>query len=207
MKLFESYKIEDTEYAENTLEGELEEKREALGRIYDIYAVRIFRFIYLKTSSRETAEDLTSETFLKCWKYIKDEDKKDSDGDFLKNDKAGPFMYRIARNLVIDFYRKKQFITIEIDQSVKNRVLDQKQDTFQIVTLKEDVEEIKKSLRQINDDYREVIILRHVEGLNTEEIAEIMEKSEGSVRILLHRAMKALTGVMEERERAREKGN
>lgn len=223
MKPFENYKIEDAENAgdtgstediedvENTediLEKELEEKREALGRIYDIYAIRIFRFVYLKTGSRETAEDLTSEVFLKFWKYIKkDEDKKGSDGDFLKNDKASPFIYRIARNLVIDFYRKKQFITIEIDQSVKNRILDQKQDIFQIVTLKEDVEEIKKSLRQINDDYKEVIILRHVEGLNTKEIAEITEKSEGSVRVLLHRAIKALAEVMEEREMAREKGN
>lgn len=207
MKPFENYKIEDIENVKDVLEKELEEKREALGRIYDIYAVRIFRFVYLKTNSRETAEDLTSEVFLKCWKYIKDEDKKDSGGDFLKSNKAGPFIYRIARNLVIDFYRKKRFVTIEIDQEVKNRISDEKQDIFRIVSLKDDIEEIRKALRQVNDDYREVIILRHVEGLNTEEIAEIMEKSEGSVRILLHRAMKALTEVMEERERARGKGN
>lgn len=201
MKPFESYKIEDTEGA---LENELEEKREALGRMYDIYAIRIFRFVYLKTSSKETAEDLTSEAFLKCWKYIRDEDKENSNGGFLKSDKAGPFIYRIARNLVIDFYRKKRFITIEIDQEVKNRISDKKQDVFRIISLKEDIEEIRKALRQINSDYREVVILRHVEGLNVEEIAEITEKSEGSVRVLLHRAMKALMGAMEERENMRE---
>lgn len=201
MKPFENYKIEDTE---DILKKEFEEKREAIGRIYDIYAIRIFRFVYLKTSSRETAEDLTSETFLRCWKYIKDKDKENSDGNFLKNDEAGPFIYRIARNLVIDFYRKKQFITIEIDQEVKNKISDENQDVFRIISLKEDIEEIRKALRQINDDYREIVILRHIEGLNTKEIAEITKKSEGSVRILLHRAMKALAEAIEERENMRE---
>ncbi len=194
MKALENYKIE------NAVEKKYIKDKEAFEKIYDVYAVRIFRFIYLKTSSKETAEDLTSEVFLKCWRYIKNIGERSSDDDFLKNEKIGPFIYKVARNLLIDFYRKKQFITVEIDQEIKNRISDGKQDIFRMVGLKEDIEEARKALRDIKDEYREVIILRHVENLQIEEIAEVMEKNEGSVRTLIHRAMKSLGKKMEERK-------
>ncbi|MCK4525285.1 MAG: RNA polymerase sigma factor, partial [Candidatus Andersenbacteria bacterium] len=89
------------------LKRALNGEREAFAEIYDFYVVRIFRFVYLKTSSKETAEDLTSDTFLKCWRYIKQKNEAGKK-EIVKNNKISSFLYKIARNLIIDHYRKKK---------------------------------------------------------------------------------------------------
>ncbi|MEA1936954.1 MAG: RNA polymerase sigma factor [Patescibacteria group bacterium] len=168
---------------------------EAFGEIYDLYVVRIFRFVYLKTSSKETAEDLTSEVFLKCWAFIKKR-KENKKKEFIKGNKLGSFLYKIARNLIIDFYKKKQFPTVEIDEKLKDRLEDKKQSVLAEISAKQEVEELMKSLSKLKDGYREIIILRHVEDLSIKEIAEITGRSSSSVRVSLHRAVKALEKTM-----------
>ena len=169
--------------------------KEAFAEIYDFYVVRIFRFVYLKTSSKETAEDLTSEVFLKCWKHIKTRVEKNEE-EIIQESRLGSFLYKIARNLVIDFYRKKQIPTIEIDDKLKNKIKDQKQDILSEISAKQELEKLKVALSKLKDEYREIIILRHVEDLSTKEIAEITGRTDSSVRVLLHRAVKALEKAM-----------
>ena len=138
-------------------------EKEAFSEIYDFYVVRIFRFIYLKTSSRETAEDLVAEVFLRYWKRIKKGMGDESLSETIANDKIGSFLYKIARNLIIDFYRKKEILTVEIDNDIKDKIQDQKQDILAYISAKQEVEETMKALRKIKGEYREIIILRHVE--------------------------------------------
>jgi RNA polymerase sigma-70 factor (ECF subfamily) len=185
--------------------------RDAFAEIYDFYVVKIFRFVYLKTSSKEMAEDLTSDVFLRYWQHIKNsKEKKEKEGN--NNDvsggeieKIGSFLYKIARNLIIDFYKKKEIATVEIDAEVKNRVLDQRQDILANINRKQDIEELREALNYIRDEYREIIILRYVEDLSTIEIAEITEKSANSVRVQLHRAIKSLERVMMSKREAKKK--
>lgn len=167
-------------------------KKEAFSEIYDFYVIRIFRFIYLKTSSKETAEDLASEVFLKYWKRIKKGMEDESLGEVIANDKTRSFLYKIARNLIIDFYRKKELPTVEIDSDIKDKIQDQKQDILAYINAKQEVEEMMEALRKLKNEYCEIIILRYVEELSILEIAEIIGKSSGSVRVQLHRATKAL---------------
>jgi RNA polymerase sigma-70 factor (ECF subfamily) len=94
--------------------------------------------------------------------------------------------------LIIDFYRKKEIPTVEIDDNIKNKIQDQKQDIMAYISIKQEVEEMMKALSKLKDEHREIIILRHVEGLSITEIAEITEKSSGSIRVSLHRAIKEL---------------
>lgn len=170
--------------------------KDAFAEVYDFYVIKIFRFIYLKTSSKETAEDITSEVFLRSWKYLSG---TEVDGETLKFDKVGPLLYKIARNLVIDFYRKKKSQNlVEIDETLRNNLPDYNQDIIADISLKQEIEILKKSLEKLKDEYREIIILRHVEDLSMPEIAEITGKSEGTVRVLLHRAIKSLTKAMSE---------
>ncbi|MBW2661451.1 MAG: RNA polymerase sigma factor [Deltaproteobacteria bacterium] len=169
--------------------------KEAFSEIYDFYIIRIFRFIYLKTSSKETAEDLASEVFLKYWKRIKEGMEDESLGEVISNDKTKSFLYKIARNLIIDFYRKKEFPTVEIDSDIKDKIQDQKQDILAYISAKQEVEEMMEALRKLKGEYCEIIILRYVEELSILEIAEIIGKSSGSVRVQLHRATKALKSV------------
>ena len=169
--------------------------RDAFAEVYDFYVVKIFRFIYLKTSSKETAEDLTSEAFLRCWKHIRVKKEK-GEKEIVKGNKLGSFLYKIARNLVIDFYKKKQVPTVEIDDSLKDKIRDKKQDILAEVSAKQEIEDLMKALAKLKGEQREIIILRHVEDLSVKEIAEITGKSSGSVRVQLHRGVKALEKVM-----------
>ena len=177
------------------LKRALNGEKEAFAEIYDFYVVRIFRFVYLKTSSKETAEDITSDTFLRCWKYIK-EKSESGKKEIIKNNKIGSFLYRIARNLIIDHYRRKKNMTVEITEEEQETIVDHKQDILAEISKKQEIEELREALGHLKDDYQEILILRYVEDLSMKEIAEITEKKEGAIRVQLHRATKTLEKVM-----------
>ncbi|MAF14235.1 MAG: RNA polymerase [Parcubacteria group bacterium] len=158
---------------------------EAFTQIYDLYVTPIYRFIYFKVATRQDAEDMTSEVFLKIWQYINDSDTE------IENLKA--FLYRTARNLVIDSYRKKAKQDITQDSEVLSNIEDERQQNFltEIETGFE-MKNIELVLRKLKDDYREVIILRYIEELTITEISKVLDKSKGSVRVILHRALKVI---------------
>ncbi|MFA7171540.1 MAG: RNA polymerase sigma factor [Candidatus Paceibacterota bacterium] len=165
---------------------------DAFEQVYDFYVPKIFRFIFLKIGNKENAEDLTSETFMRFWSYIRKEK--------INKESAEPILYKIARNLIIDFYRKKEIITMEIDEAIVNQVSVQQKAFIDKMINREEIKEMMSSLREIRDEYQEIIILRFVEELKIEEIAEITGKTKGSVRVLSHRALKSLEKVMKLKE-------
>lgn len=165
---------------------------EVYGKLYDIYVDQIYRFIYFKVSRKEEAEDLTADVFLKTWQYI-----NEMGSEVIENLRA--FLYQTARNTVIDFYRskdQKEFVALPQEERDLEKpqveIVDVKQDLVEKIELASDLEEVKKSLQEIRDEYREVIILRFVEEMSVKETADILKKSEGAVRVLLHRAVAAL---------------
>ncbi len=165
---------------------------DAFAQLYDYYAPKLFRFTFLKTGNKENAEDITSESFIRFWSMIRKER--------LKSDSAEPVLYTIARNLVIDFYRKKEIITEELDEEIANRISDRQQDFIERMINREQVKEMMAVIKELKDEYQEIIILRFVEELEIEEIAQITGKSKGSVRVLSHRALKSLERVMSLKE-------
>lgn len=173
---------------ENAQKGD----KDAFAKVYDFYVSRIFRFAYLKTGNKENAEDLTSETFIRFWNYICREK--------ITGETAEPILYRIARNLIIDFYRKKEIPTTEIDEAIAGRMADTENDFIARMINREEVKEMMEMLKELKDEYQEIIILRFVEELEIEEIAKITGKSKGSVRVLSHRALKSLEKVMRLKE-------
>lgn len=163
---------------------------EVFGKLYDIYVDQIYRFIYFKVGRKEEAEDLTGDVFLKTWQYI-----NEMGSEVIDNLRA--FLYQTARNAVIDFYRsrdQREFVALpeEDDEKPTMEIVDEKQDLVEKIELASDLEEVKKALQKIREEYREVIILRFVEEMSVKETAEILGKSEGAVRVLLHRAVAAL---------------
>ncbi|MDF1498586.1 MAG: RNA polymerase sigma factor [Patescibacteria group bacterium] len=171
-------------------------EKEAFSEIYDFYVVKIFRFIYLKTNSKEVAEDLTSETFLKCWRYIKKQKKEEKNDESIRKGNLGSFLYKIARNLIIDFYRKKKEISLDMTERENENIIDDRQDILAEINKKQEIQVLRKCLDTLKDDYQEILILRYVEDLSMSEIAEITGKSDGSIRVLIHRATKLLEKVM-----------
>ncbi|MFA5022647.1 MAG: RNA polymerase sigma factor [Patescibacteria group bacterium] len=158
---------------------------EAFAQVYDLYVTPIYRFIYFKVSSRQDAEDLTSEVFLKIWQYVTETD------EVIENLRA--LLYRSARNLVIDFYRRNAKRDYVQDEEILDLIQDEKQQSLLTkVDLEIEMKNVELILRKLKDEYREIIILRFVEELSINEIAEVLGKSKGSVRVILHRALKVV---------------
>jgi len=167
---------------------------EAYGELYDFYVNRIFRFILFKVGSKEVAEDITSQVFLKTWEYINDSSKKI--GNF------NALLYKIARNLVIDHYRQKSREFVGTDEDQFKNIKD-KRDIKGETDVRLDVANIEKHLSKLKDVYREVVILKYIEEFSTVEMSEIMGKTKGNIRILVHRALKALKQLTEQEEKGK----
>lgn len=155
--------------------------------IYDRYVGNIFNFIYYKTHHKETAEDLTSETFTKAFKNF---------GSFDEN--KGPvsaWLYRIARNTVIDFYRKKKITNINIEDiwDLAQEGADFARDFDSAESLKK----VKEKLKDLKAEQREIVILHIWEEMSYGEIAEIMGKSENACKMAFLRAVKTLVASFE----------
>lgn len=146
---------------------------------YDAHADAIFRHCYFKTGERELAQDMTQDVFLKVWSYLQ---QKHS----ILNMRA--FLYRLADNLVIDWYRKR-----------KSQSLDALMEGgFEPVEADNKIEESTEvslalaKLRELGEDDQELITLRFVEGLSPSEIGEILGQNENTVSVRIHRALKKL---------------
>ncbi|MFH1522631.1 MAG: sigma-70 family RNA polymerase sigma factor [Patescibacteria group bacterium] len=164
--------------------------REAFIRAYDLYIDQIYRFIYFKIGNKEEAQDLTSVVFLKTWNYIQNNTLED-----FKTLKA--LIYRVARTSIIDYYRKNKAIS-SLDQGEGIDIPDNKQNIIKKVEITSDFKLIENKLRELKNEYQEVIILRFIEEMSINEIASIINKSKGNVRVLLHRGIKTLRELMEE---------
>lgn len=156
--------------------------RKTYSAIYDKYVDKIYRFVFLKVKSAEIAEDLTSEVFLRGWQSFKGKKQK------IENMQA--FLYQIARNLLVDHYRetgKAHLVSVEYAP-----ISDPGQDLTEKALLQSDLEQVKGALANIKEDYREVVIWYYLDELKVPEIAKMLQKSEPTVRVLIHRALKAL---------------
>jgi len=162
---------------------------EAYGKVYDLYAPRIYRFVYFKVSSREEAQDITADVFLKAWQYL-----LDHSGEDVRHLSA--LLYRIARNSVIDFYRQRAARGESTSIEASDEVIADTREQFKQLDAKLDVEALAPALRSLKDEYREVLVMKYVDQLDNDEIAEALGKTPGNVRVLLHRAMNALRGIV-----------
>ncbi len=180
--------------------------KEAFIEFYDLYIDRLYQYIYFKIGNREDAEDLTSNLFLKLWNVV-------LEGGINNYRTIKSFVYTIARNLVIDYYRQaSNQKTVGLDEPIRKEAFsstanenktiadeldDEKQDIIKEVEKNISLELIKKKLFELKDEYREVIVLRFLEEMSIAEIAQILGKKKSNVRVLIHRALKALRELLE----------
>ncbi|MEI6626971.1 MAG: RNA polymerase sigma factor [bacterium] len=162
--------------------------KEAYGQFYDLYAPRIYRFVFFKVNSVGEAQDLTSEVFLKLWQALKEGKEIDN---------LNSFIYTMARNAVIDHYRARANRRLEsLDEpeilEEADSIIDDRRDLLQEQMSDFQLKEVLTNLDKLKDEYKEVIVLKFLDELSIGEIAEVLNKSNGSVRVLLHRALNAL---------------
>lgn len=166
--------------------------REAFIRVYDEFAPDIYRFAYFKVGQEEEAKDLTSMIFLKAWNHIQNNSLTDA------NTLRG-LLYKIARTSIIDYYRdsgSKRELSLDDDNNPID-VPDEDRDLTQEVDDARRLDQIKSKLPLLKEEYREIIILRFVNDLDIEEIAEATGKTRGNVRVLIHRSISALKNLIQ----------
>lgn len=166
----------------------MDSNKEQFSKIYDQYIEKIYRFVYLKVSSQEIAEDITSHVFMKGWESYQNNQE-------IKNFSA--FLYQIARNNVIDHYREKGRTKI-ISPDSMTETADNKVNIHEKAVLNADIELVKSAIQNIKKDYQDVIIWHYLEDMPIAEISEILGKPDGTVRVMLHRGLKALQGELNE---------
>jgi RNA polymerase sigma-70 factor, ECF subfamily len=162
--------------------------------LYDHYVGPIFRFIFLKVSSKARAEDLTHDVFLAGWQKIN-----------LYQSRGLPFsswLYRIARNKVIDHYRtNKSHSAIEdVDESLFG-IDDDASDSIDS-SIK--FARIKIHFDKLSPIQKDVTVMRFIEDLSHTEIAKALNKTEGAVRLIQHRAIKNLRSLLEKDDNLKE---
>lgn len=160
---------------------------EAFGLLYDFYMPRIYRFILLKISHREEAEDLTHQVFLKAWKSI---------GSYKhQGHPFGSWLYRIARNTVVDHHRKSK---PEVDiEYIAHELVSTDTSPDANAETKFQWEGLMISIKKLKDIEQNVLIMRFVEDMPHREVAKAVGKTEGAVKIIQHRALKTLKKLIE----------
>ena len=162
----------------------MKNKRKIFADIYDKYIKKIYRFIFLKVNSKDIAEDLCSETFLRGWTQF---EKKE-----IKNLSA--FLYQIARNLIIDHYRAK---TRNKTVSVENIQISDPLNIEEKAMLSSDIKVVRAKLANLKNDHQDLIIWRYIDEMSVSEIAKMLNKQEGTVRVGIHRALNSLKKTLE----------
>jgi len=160
--------------------------RKEFGKIYDQYISKIYRFVFLKVSSEDVAQDICSETFIKCWEFYKK--------NTIENHQA--FIYRVARNLVTDYYRKKGKVQIVSVENIP--IQDPEAGLEEKAIFASDLNNVRLALNDLKEDYQNVIVWHYLDDLPIKKVAEMMDKSEQNTRVILHRALKSLKNKIEE---------
>jgi RNA polymerase sigma-70 factor (ECF subfamily) len=155
----------------------------ALSELYDRYELKIYSYIYRRTSDQALSEDLTAQVFLKMLEAIHNERAWHSS--------FSGWLYRIAHNLVIDHYRSRdRQKQISLDEAP--HMPDMAHSPVRAAEIALDSEALRAAIRRLTEEQAQVISLRFLEGYSFGEIAEMMDKTEGAVKALQHRAVATL---------------
>lgn len=166
----------------------MSDKRKLFSRIYDKHIDKIYRFVLIKVNSREIAEDLTSEAFSRTWVTFKEK------GEEIENIQA--FLYKTAKNLVIDYYRKKG--KFQVVSANNPAIIDPRQDLEKDAILNSDIELIRKALSTLKEDYQNAVIWYYLDDLSISDVSELLGRTKEATRVLIHRALNALKDKVEE---------
>ncbi|UCD18726.1 MAG: RNA polymerase sigma factor [candidate division WOR-3 bacterium] len=150
----------------------------ALGRLCAYIYSHVYAFLFYRVSHQEDAEDLTSEVVLKIIKALKKQR-----GNF------HAWMYRIAKNRLVDYYRQRAVRQeVSLTDMPQKEVVGTGDLSKQILTK----EKLRKGLEKLTEEQKQVIVLKFIQGYNNQEVADIVGKSVGAVKVLQFRALRAM---------------
>ncbi len=160
--------------------------KKELAEIYNQYYLPIYRFIFRQVGDVDISRELSSEVFHRMLK------QNQNGTDRFEN--PAPWLYRVARNLVIDHYRRQQHRN---HSSLNDEILESSLNTAEIAESQITNEKMRMALTKLTPDQRQVIVLKFMEGLSNQEVADSLSKPVGAVKSLQHRALGALRHLLD----------
>lgn len=175
--------------------GDLERQ---FSEAFEAYSDELYRHASLRLPDKDRALELCQECFLKAWDYAKG-------GEEIRE--LRPFLYRTLRHLIIDEYRRKKSVSLEAmvegteDMSVEAILPHDESNTLEAAVERYDGARALRALRELPDTYRETLTLRYVDGLTPREIGQIVGETENAVSVRIHRGLRKLKTMLEEKEK------
>jgi RNA polymerase sigma-70 factor (ECF subfamily) len=156
-----------------------------IGALYEQYRVSIFRYLYYRVGNHQTAEDLTSETFVRMLRFLR--------GFHPLKATFQAWLFQIAKNLVADHFRKQgNRESLELEDERLKQISSNRDDPAAVTEQGLSIQQLRSALNTLNDEQRDVIVLRFLSGLPISETARALNKSEDSIKGLQRRALATL---------------
>jgi len=160
-------------------------KKEEFIAIYNAKSDAVFKYCYYRTSDREIALDIMQESFMRLWNTLSEQREITS---------PQAFLFTIARNLVIDYYRKKKTLSLDaLAETDENEYYLPKDLSEKINS---EARYIIDKIQRLEPQYRQVVYLRYVEEMKPQEIAEIIGESANVVSVRINRGMEKLRAIV-----------
>lgn len=161
-----------------------QEDRAAFGILYRRYVELVYSYAFFQLGDHHDAEDATERTFLAAMKAI---------GSF--HDQGATFrawLLRIARNTIANSHRSRFRRRTSTLDAIPEHPAAPDADPAALTVRADEMRRVRRALGSLPEDRRQVVLLRFAEGLSAREIGQVLDRSEGAVRVLLHRALRDL---------------
>ena len=157
---------------------------ESFSQLYKAHLRDVYSYSYYRVGNHHDAEDLTEQTFLQAYRHF-ERAQRESAGRPLR-----PWLIRIAHNLAANYYRDRARKPTSVLEEAE--VVSEAHDTAALVEVREEVAHVLEAVKGLPDDRREALIMRFALGMDNREIAQVLGRSEGATKVLIHRAIKQL---------------
>ena len=169
------------------------DKAEVDARFTELYRTHlrdVYSYSYYRVGNHHDAEDLTEQTFLQAYRHF-DRALREANGRPLR-----PWLIRIAHNLAANFYRDR---SRKPESGIEDAdMISAPHTTESLVEGREELKAILDGVQQLPDDRREALIMRFALGMDNREIARALGRTDGATKVLLHRAIRQLEGMVSE---------
>jgi RNA polymerase sigma-70 factor (ECF subfamily) len=169
---------------ERALVARARESAAAFGELYDFYMPRVYGFVYRRVRDRAVAEDLTSVTFQRALENVRRSD--------FRNESFGGWLYRVASNAIVDQVRRdRRYVPMaNIDQEAPGDM------ALDALAAALDRDQLRRALKNLPDNHREVLVLRFYDDLDTAEMCAVLGCSRETLAVRVHRALRALRSAL-----------
>jgi RNA polymerase sigma-70 factor (ECF subfamily) len=158
---------------------------EALAQVYDRCSPGLYRYAMRLVGDEDLAEECVAETFNRFLAALK--------GGRGPQRYLKAYLYRVAHNWITDYYRRQPPPTLPLEPE---RLHNPGADPQQILARQMDAERVRKALRLLTPEQRQVVVLKYLENWDNKEIAEAVSKQVGAVKALEHRALRSMRRLM-----------